>query len=89
MRHALRNALLPIVTMLGLQFSALLGGAVIIEAVFAWPGLGSLLLSAIGNRDYAIVQAGLLFLVLVNIVVNLLTDLSYGLLDPRIRLNAR
>jgi peptide/nickel transport system permease protein len=86
-QHALRNALLPVVTILGLQFSRLLGGAIIIEAVFSWPGLGGLLLDSIGNRDYAIVQAGLLFLVFVNIVVNLLTDLTYGLLDPRIRLS--
>jgi peptide/nickel transport system permease protein len=83
--HVLRNALVPIVTAISLDFGRLLGGALIVETVFAWPGMGSLLLSAIGNRDYVIVQAGLLLLVTVFILVNLLTDISYGFLDPRIR----
>jgi ABC-type dipeptide/oligopeptide/nickel transport system permease component len=84
-RHVLRNALVPIVTAIGLDFGRLLGGALIVETVFAWPGMGSLLLSAIGNRDYVIVQAGLLLLVTVFIFVNLIADISYGFLDPRIR----
>jgi len=84
--HALRNALLPIITVLGLRFTGLIGGAVVVESVFSWPGLGGLMLDAITSRDYAIVQACLLFLVLVNVFVNLITDLSYGWLDPRIRL---
>ncbi|MBI2756563.1 MAG: ABC transporter permease [Chloroflexi bacterium] len=84
-RHALRNALIPIVTILALLFGRLLGGAVVVESVFAWPGVGTLLLTAIGNRDYAIVQSALLLLVMAVLVVNLLTDLTYGLLDPRTR----
>ncbi|MGH2366448.1 MAG: ABC transporter permease [Chloroflexota bacterium] len=86
--HALRNALLPVITVLGLQFGFLLGGTVIIESVFSWPGLGTLMLDGIGNRDYAIVQAGLLYFGAAFIVLNLLTDLAYGLLNPRIRLGA-
>jgi ABC-type dipeptide/oligopeptide/nickel transport system permease component len=88
-RHALRNALVPVITALGYEFGRLLGGAVVTEAVFAWPGLGSLMLQGIGNRDYAIVQAGLLLLIVVFILINLLTDIAYGFLDPRIRLSTR
>ncbi len=86
-RHALRNALVPVATVLGLQFGRLLGGAVITESVFSWPGVGRLIRDAIGNRDYAVVQACLLLLVVVFIVINLLTDITYGMLDPRIRLS--
>jgi ABC-type dipeptide/oligopeptide/nickel transport system permease component len=85
--HVLRNAMVPIVTAIGLEFGRLLGGAIIVESVFAWPGLGTLMLTSIGNRDYVVVQAGLLILVLIFIFVNLLTDISYGFLDPRIRLS--
>jgi ABC-type dipeptide/oligopeptide/nickel transport system permease component len=85
-RHALRNALVPVVTVLGLQFGRLLGGAVITESVFSWPGVGRLIRDSIGNRDYAVVQACLLLLVMLFILVNLLTDILYGVLDPRIRL---
>jgi peptide/nickel transport system permease protein len=85
-RHALRNALVPVATVLGLQFGRLLGGAVITESVFSWPGLGRLIRDSIGNRDYAVVQACLLMLVLLFVVINLMTDVAYGLLDPRIRL---
>lgn len=88
-RHVLRNALVPIVTALGLQFGNLLGGSIIVESVFAWPGLGTLMLTSIGNRDYLIVQAGLLSLVMVFIMVNILVDIIYGFLDPRIRVGAR
>lgn len=84
-RHALRNALVPVITVLGLQFGRLLGGAVITESVFSWPGLGRLIRESIGNRDYAVVQACLLLLVLVFITINLVTDVMYGVLDPRIR----
>ena len=84
--HVLRNALIPVVTVLGLQFAGLLGGTVVIESVFSWPGVGTLMLDAITSRDYAVVQAGLLFMVLLFIVVNLLVDVSYALIDPRIRL---
>ena len=87
MIHVLRNALIPVVTAVGLEFGRLLGGALIVESVFTWPGLGTLMLTSINNRDYAIVQAGLLLLVMVFITVNLLTDIAYGFLDPRIRLS--
>jgi peptide/nickel transport system permease protein len=86
-RHALRNALVPVVTALGFDFGRLLGGAVIIESIFGWPGIGTLMLQGIGNRDYPVVQAGLLLLVLVFIVLNLVIDLSYGVFDPRIRVS--
>ncbi len=85
-RHAIRNALIPIVTVLGIQFGRLLGGAVIVESVFAWPGIGRMVLQAVLNRDYLLVQGTLLLLVIAFIVVNLLVDLLYGVLDPRIRL---
>jgi peptide/nickel transport system permease protein len=85
-RHALRNALLPVITILGVQFASLLGGTVIIESVFSWPGVGGMMLDGISNRDYGVVQAGLLLLVVLFIVINLLVDVSYALLDPRIRL---
>jgi ABC-type dipeptide/oligopeptide/nickel transport system permease component len=81
----LRNALIPIVTATSLDIGRLLGGALITETIFAWPGLGTLTLTAVGNRDYVIVQACLLLLVGVFILVNLVADISYGFLDPRIR----
>jgi peptide/nickel transport system permease protein len=84
--HVLRNALVPIVTAVSLDIGRLLGGALIVETIFNWPGLGTLMLTAVGNRDYVIVQACLLLLVGVFIMVNLVADLSYGFLDPRIRL---
>jgi peptide/nickel transport system permease protein len=86
--HALRNALVPVATVLGLQFGRLLGGAVITESVFSWPGVGRLIRDSIGNRDYAVVQACLLLLVMLFVVINLMTDVAYGMLDPRIRLGA-
>jgi peptide/nickel transport system permease protein len=85
-RHALPNALIPIVTVSGVEFGYLLGGAVLIEQVFALPGLGRLILDAILQRDYALVQGSVLFLAVNFMVVNLLADLVCGLLDPRIRL---
>ncbi|MGW0660846.1 ABC transporter permease [Streptodolium elevatio] len=85
-RHALPNALPPVLTVLGMQVGVLLGGAVIIEAVFAWPGLGMLAEQAVTRRDYPVIQAVLLFLVVVYVVVQLLTDLAYALIDPRVRL---
>jgi peptide/nickel transport system permease protein len=84
--HALRNALLPIVTIVGLQFGYILGGAVVIETIFAWPGLGLLTIQAIYNRDYPVVQASVLFLTVSFVVINLLVDVSYQFLDPRIHL---
>jgi peptide/nickel transport system permease protein len=84
-RHILRIALLPVVTMMAIQFGYLLGGAVITEAIFGWPGLGGLILDAINNQDYLIVQATMLLLVQTFIVVNVLADVCYAVLDPRIR----
>ena len=84
--HALRNAWLPVITLLGLQLGALLGGAVITETVFSWPGIGSLLVESIQQRDYPVVQACVLMISLAYVLVNTLTDLLYGWLDPRIRL---
>jgi peptide/nickel transport system permease protein len=84
-RHALRNALIPVVTVLGLQFGALLAGAIVTETIFAWPGIGRLTLSAISNRDYALVQGCLLCIGLTYVAVNFFTDLVYSALNPRIR----
>jgi peptide/nickel transport system permease protein len=84
-KHALRNALIPVVTILGMQFGALLGGAIIVEKVFARPGLGTLLLDAINSRNYLIVQGCVIFIAFAYVVVNLITDLIYGWVDPRIR----
>ena len=84
-RHALRNALLPIVTVIGLQFGTLLGGAVLTESIFAWPGVGRLLVDSIGARDYPVVQGVVLLLSLSFIAINLITDLIYAYVDPRIR----
>jgi peptide/nickel transport system permease protein len=83
--HALKNALIPVVTVLGLQFGAFMGGAVITEAIFDYPGLGRMLLQAILTRDYTVVQGTILFVVSAFVVINLLTDLAYAFLDPRIR----
>jgi peptide/nickel transport system permease protein len=85
-RHALRNALLPVITLLGLQLGALLAGAVITEAVFSWPGIGQLIIEAIQSRDYPVVQACVLLISLSYVLVNTLTDLAYGWFDPRVRL---
>lgn len=85
-RHALRNALLPVITLLGLQLGALLAGAVITEAVFSWPGIGQLIIESIQRRDYPVVQACVLLISLSYVVVNTLTDLAYSWLDPRVRL---
>lgn len=84
-RHVLRNALLPVSTIIGLQTGLLLGGAVLTETVFAIPGMGSWLKEAIFNRDYPVLQGGILFLALVFVIVNLIVDLSYALINPRIR----
>jgi len=83
--HALVNALIPVVTVLGLKFGAFMGGAVITEAIFDYPGLGRMLLQAILTRDYTVVQGTILFVVSAFVVINLLTDLAYAFLDPRIR----
>lgn len=84
-RHALRNALVPVITVQGLQFGTLLGGAVLTESVFAWPGLGRYLVDAIFLRDYPVVQAAILVIAIGFIIINLVVDLLYDLVDPRIR----
>jgi peptide/nickel transport system permease protein len=84
-RHALRNALNPVLTVLGLQFGSLLSGAIVTETIFGWPGLGRLTLTAIENRDYALVQGCILAVGLTYVTVNLLTDWMYWLTDPRMR----
>ena len=86
-RHVMRNALLPITTIVGLQVGLLLSGAVLTETVFAWPGMGTWLVQAIEDRNFPVIQGGILFLALVFVIVNLLVDLSYALINPRIRLS--
>lgn len=86
-RHALRNALIPVITATGVQFAALMGGAVVTEAVFDWPGMGSLAVQAIYSRDIPLVMAVTFVFAIIILVVNLLVDLSYGVVDPRIRLD--
>jgi peptide/nickel transport system permease protein len=85
LRHALRNALIPVVTVIGLEFGALLGGAIITETVFAWPGVGSLVVRAIGQKDFPVVVGCVTMLAVVFVTVNLVIDLLYGYLDPRVR----
>ena len=85
LRHAVRNSLIPIVTVVGLQFGAVLTGAVITETIFAWPGVGRLLIQSITFRDYPLVQGCILLIAVTYVAMNLLTDVLYGLLDPRIR----
>tara|TARA_Y100001960_G_C14401275_1_gene693525 strand:- start:263 stop:571 length:309 start_codon:yes stop_codon:yes gene_type:complete len=87
LRHGLRNALIAVVTVFGLQMAWLLGGSVIIEEVFAWPGMGRLLLRSVLLRDLAVVQAGVMVFALVIMFTNLVVDILYAYLDPRIRYN--
>ena len=84
-KHAFRNALLPVITVVGLQFGTLMGGAVITETIFAWPGLGRLVVNAISQRDYPLIEGSVIFMALAVSVVNLLVDLSYALINPRVR----
>ena len=84
-RHIMKNAMLPVVTIIGLQTGLLLTGAVLTETVFAWPGVGSWMLDAIKFRDYAVLQGGILFFAVLIVIVNLLVDISYAFLNPRIR----
>ena len=88
-RHGLRNALLPVITLAGLQLGALLSGAVITETVFSWPGIGSLVVEAIHRRDYPVVQATVLCISASYVVLNVLTDLAYARVDPRVRIGDR
>lgn len=87
--HALRNALIPVTTVAGMRFAGLLGGAVIVETIFAWPGIGKYALDSIYDRDYPVIQGFVVFMGTVFLLVNLLVDLLYGLIDPRIRLGHR
>ena len=84
-RHALRNAMIPVITVLGLQFGALLAGAIVTEKIFSWPGIGRLTIDAISNRDYYVVQGCILAIGLTYVAVNFLTDLVYSVVNPRIR----
>ena len=85
LKHGLRNALIPVVTVIGLQVGTLLSGAILTETIFAWPGIGKWLVEAIGRRDYPVVQGGLLIIATIIIVINLLVDLMYGIINPRVR----
>jgi len=85
-RHALKNAMIPVVTVLALQFGSLLTGAIITEQIFSWPGLGRLLIQSINTRDYPQVQASILVIALTYIIVNFISDLMYGVVDPRVKL---
>ena len=87
LKHALKNALIPIVTLVGLQLGSLLGGAVVTETIFAWPGAGRLIIFSISYRDYPVVQAAVFLLAMVYVAINLTVDLLYGLLDPRVRVD--
>nr|WP_277420159.1 ABC transporter permease [Xanthomonas sp.] len=87
--HVLRNALAPVLTLTGILAGELLGGAIVVETVFAWPGIGRLLIQAIGGRDFPVVQAAVLVIALAYVGINLLVDLGYGLLDPRLRRSGR
>ena len=88
-RHVLRNSAIPIVTVMGLQFGALVGGSVVVETVFAWPGVGWLMIQAIEARDLPVIRAAVLVLAGFIVAINFLVDVLYTLLDPRIRLEAR
>jgi len=85
MKHAFRNALLPVVTIVGLQFGTLLGGSIITESVFAWPGIGRIIVTAISQRDFPLVQGGVIFLATTFAVMNLLVDVLYVVINPKIR----
>ena len=83
--HALRNALIPVVTTIGLQVSVLMGGAILTETIFSWPGIGKWMIDSISRRDYQVVQGGLLLIAAMVMIVNLTVDLLYGLINPRVR----
>jgi peptide/nickel transport system permease protein len=85
-RHALRNTMIPISTVLGMRFAGMLGGAVIVETIFSWPGIGKLVVDAIFDRDYPMIQGFVIFMGTAFLLINLIVDIGYGLIDPRIRL---
>lgn len=84
-KHAFKNALPPIITIIGIQFSSLLSGAILTETIFSWPGMGKLIVDSIEKRDYSLVQGGVLFVAFVYVVINLIVDISYALLNPKVR----
>ena len=84
-RHALRNALLPVITIIGLRLPSLFGGAIIIETIFNWPGMGTLYMDGVSTRDYPLIMSMVLISAVVIVVSNLITDLTYALVDPRVR----
>jgi dipeptide transport system permease protein len=84
-KHALRNALIPVITTIGLQIGVLMAGAILTETIFSWPGVGKWMVDSIFRRDYPAVQGGLLLIALIVMVVNLIVDLLYGLVNPRVR----
>lgn len=86
MRHALRNALIPTTTVIGMRFAGMLGGAVIVETIFSWPGIGKLIVDAIFDRDYPMIQGFVVFMGTAFLLINLIVDISYGIIDPRVRL---
>ena len=88
-RHALRNTMIPLSTVLGMRFAGMLGGAVIVETIFSWPGIGKLVVDAIFDRDYPMIQGFVIFMGTVFLLINLIVDVGYGLIDPRIRLASR
>jgi dipeptide transport system permease protein len=83
--HALRNAMIPVITTIGLQIGVLLAGAILTETIFSWPGIGKWMIDSISRRDYPVVQSGLLLIAAIVMIVNLIVDLTYGLINPRIR----
>jgi dipeptide transport system permease protein len=83
--HALRNALIPVVTTIGLQVGVLLAGAILTETIFSWPGIGKWMIESIEKRDYFVIQSGLLLIAIIVMTVNLIVDVLYGLINPRIR----
>jgi len=84
-KHALKNAMIPVLTVIGLQTGLLLGGAVLTETIFGWPGVGRYIYTAIGNRDYPVIQSGILVIATIFVLINLLVDLLYAYIDPRIK----
>ena len=88
-KHALRNAMLPLVTILGLSLPGLIGGSVIVESIFAIPGMGQLMVQAVFERDYPVIMGNLVIVAVITLVANLLADIAYGVVDPRIRLGGR
>ena len=83
--HALRNAMIPVITTIGLQIGVLMAGAILTETIFSWPGIGKWMVDSISRRDYPVVQSGLLLIAMLVMAVNLIVDLTYGLINPRIR----